>query len=392
MRFAIRGVPRERRAISVARVVLDRHAEDAGGAADDRGQLLGLVVAEPEREPEAVAQRRRQQAGARRRAHERELRQVERQRPRRRPLADDDVEPEVLERRVEDLLDRAVDPVDLVDEEDVPQLERGQDRRHVALLLERGAGDRADADAELLADDLRERRLAEARRADEQDVVERLAARLRGGERDRELLLDALLADELVQPARAERALELLLVGAEDLGSDRAHSRLPQRQPDALLGREVGIDRRQRLLGLEHGPAELDERVARGQVHGRAGRARDRHGILGAELLLQLEHDPLGGLLADPRDRLEARGVLEHDRAAQVGGRRAGDDRERDLRPDPGHREQVQEELRARPLGEAVELERVLAHVQVGLDDDLAPALGGAHRAGRRGERDSRRR
>ena len=34
-------------------------------------------------------------------------------------LADDDVEPEVLERRVEDLLDRAVEPVDLVDEEDV---------------------------------------------------------------------------------------------------------------------------------------------------------------------------------------------------------------------------------------------------------------------------------
>ena len=184
-----------------------------------------------------------------------------------------------------------------------------------------------------------------------------------------------------------ERALELLLVGAEHLRGDGAHAgRLPQRQPDALLGREVGIDRRQGLLGLEHGPAELDERIAGGQVHGGAGRARDRHGILGAELLLQLEHDPLGGLLADPGDRLEARRVLEHDRAAQVGGRRAGDDRERDLRPDPGHREQVQEELALGRLGEAVELQRVLADVQVGLDDDLAPALGGAHRAGRRRE------
>ena len=83
-----------------------------------------LVVAEPERHAEAVAERRRQQARARRRADERERRQVERQRARGRALADDDVEPEVLERRVEDLLDRAVQAVDLVDEEDVALLER----------------------------------------------------------------------------------------------------------------------------------------------------------------------------------------------------------------------------------------------------------------------------
>ena len=42
-----------------------------------------------------------------------------------------------------------------------------------------------------LRDDLRERGLAEAGRAGEEDVVERLAARLRGVESDLELLLDA---------------------------------------------------------------------------------------------------------------------------------------------------------------------------------------------------------
>jgi hypothetical protein len=132
------------------------------------------------------------------------VRQVECQRPRRRPLADDDVEAEVLERRIEDLLDRAVDAVDLVDEENVTQLEAGEDGGHVALSLERRAGDVADADAELLADDLGERRLAEPGRPDEQDVIERLPTRLGGRERDRELLLDRFLADELVQPARAK--------------------------------------------------------------------------------------------------------------------------------------------------------------------------------------------
>ena len=128
----------------VGGIAVDVDAEDPRAPADDRAELGGRVEVEPEREAEAVAQRRRQQAGARRRADERERRQVERQRARGGPLADDDVEPEVLERRVEDLLDRPVQPVDLVDEEHVVRLERGQDRRDVALALERGAGDLPD--------------------------------------------------------------------------------------------------------------------------------------------------------------------------------------------------------------------------------------------------------
>ncbi len=114
--------------------------------------------------------------------------------------------------------------MDLVDEEDVAQLEAGEDRGHVALPLERRPGDVADPDAELLADDLRERRLAEPGRPDEQDVVERLAPRLGGCESDRELFLDGFLADELVQPARPKRALELLLLRAENVRGDGAHA------------------------------------------------------------------------------------------------------------------------------------------------------------------------
>ena len=132
----------------VGRRLLDLDVEDARRAAHDHAQLLGLVVAEPERHPEAVAQRRRQEARPRRGADERERRQVDRERARRGALARDDVEAEVLHRRVEDLLRGPVEPVDLVDEEDVVRLDRGQDRGHV-LLLERRAGDGAQADAEL---------------------------------------------------------------------------------------------------------------------------------------------------------------------------------------------------------------------------------------------------
>src|SRR5262249_33760620 len=194
----------------VGRVVGHLDSKDPCTAAHDRRELLGRVVVEPEREAEAVAERRRQEPGARRRADERERRQVERQRPRGRALPDRDVEPEVLEGRVEDLLDRAVEAVDLVDEEDVAGLERRQDRGDVALPLERGPGDLADADPELATHDLRERRLAEPRRPGEQQMVERIAARPGSVERDRELLLDALLADEVVERRRPQRALELL--------------------------------------------------------------------------------------------------------------------------------------------------------------------------------------
>ena len=130
---SLASATRSRRAASPR----DLDAEDPGRAPHDHAQLVGLVVLEPERHPEAVAQRSREQAGARRRADERERRHLQRERPRRGALSDDDVEPEVLQRRVEHLFDGAREPVDLVDEQDVARLERGQDRGHVALPLQR---------------------------------------------------------------------------------------------------------------------------------------------------------------------------------------------------------------------------------------------------------------
>src|SRR5207253_10057151 len=87
---------------------------------------------------------------------------------------------------------------------------------------------------------------------------------------------------------------------------------LPEGEAHLLLDRQLRIDLRKGSLGLHGRVAELDERVAGPEVTA-AGRSGD-----GAELLLQLEHDALSRLLADSRDRLEARGVLERDRAAQV--------------------------------------------------------------------------
>ncbi len=70
--------------------------------------------------------------------------------------------------------------------------------------------------------------------------------------------------------------------------------------------------------------------------------------------------------------------VAERDRLPQLGRRRAGDDGQRDLRPHAADGEQVHEQLALLGIAEAVELERVLAYVEVRLDGDLRAGAGPA--------------
>ena len=69
-----------------------------------------------------------------------------------------------------------VQAVDLVDEQDVALVEVGQDGGQVAGPLDGRAAGGVDGDAQLAGDDVGERRLAQAGRAVEQDVVGRLPA------------------------------------------------------------------------------------------------------------------------------------------------------------------------------------------------------------------------
>ena len=178
---------------------------DAGAALHDLLELLDRVEIEADRNAETVAQRRRQQAGARRRADQGEVGEVDLHRARRRPLADDEVELEILHRRIEDFLDRRIEPMDLVDEQDVALFEIGELGGEVAGLGDHRAGGRAEIDAELARHDLGERRLAEAGRADEQHVVERLAAGLGGLDEHLEVLARRLLPGEIGQRQRPQR-------------------------------------------------------------------------------------------------------------------------------------------------------------------------------------------
>ena len=201
----------------VGALLAHAEAEHPGAAPHDQLQLVDGVELEPDRDAEAVAQGRGEQAGAGGGADKREFRQLDLHRAGRRALADDEVELVILHGRIEDFLHRRVEAVDLVDEEHVALFEVGELRRQIAGLGDHRAGGRAEIDPELAGDDLGERGLAEARRADEEHVVEGVAPGLRGIDEDLEVRPRGLLAREIVERQRPDRrfGIVLALFGAD---------------------------------------------------------------------------------------------------------------------------------------------------------------------------------
>ena len=118
--------------------------------------------------------------------------------------------------------------------------------------------------------------------------------------------------------------------------------------------------------------AEPDEAVAGQQP--RVVAAGDHDRVVGrrrADLLAQLDDDPLGRALADAGHRLQPRGVAGGDRGEQLARRAAGEHGERDLRPDGLDPDQHQEQVALGLGGEAVQRERVVADDQVGVQRGL---------------------
>ena len=157
-----------------------------------------------------------------------EFGEVDLHRSRRGTRADDEVELEILHRGIKDLLDRRVEAMDLVDEQDVARLEVGQLGGEVAGLGDDRPGGRAEIDAELARDDLGERRLAEAWRADEQHVIERFASRLRRFDEDLQVLARRFLAGEIGQHLRAQgRVILRALLGGDETARRVGHQAAP---------------------------------------------------------------------------------------------------------------------------------------------------------------------
>src|SRR5690242_12101575 len=117
--------------------------------------------------------------------------------PCRRSLSDDDVQLVILERGVKLLFEHRLQAMDLVQKENLPLAQIREDGCEIALNLQRGPGRLLKSDVQLVRNDRRERGLAQARRPEQQHVVERFATGLRGLKRNSQLLLRFGLADEL---------------------------------------------------------------------------------------------------------------------------------------------------------------------------------------------------
>ena len=142
-----------------------------------------------------------------------EFRQIQPDGVGRRALADDNVDGEVLHGRVQNLLHRAVEPVDLIHKEDVVLRQVGEQGGQIPRLLDGRAGGDADIDSHLVGDDAAEGGLAQAGRAVEQHVIQGLPPHPGGLDEYLQIALGLLLADVLPQGFGPQGALVLILPG-----------------------------------------------------------------------------------------------------------------------------------------------------------------------------------
>ena len=207
----------------------DRSTELAGSGHDDTGEFFGLVEIETDRNAEPVAQGRREEARASGGADEREGRKIKPHGAGGGAFPDHQIERVVFHCRIEDFLHDRGQAVDLVDEEDIVRIKVCQDRGEVAGLGDDRAGSRAEADAHLAREDLREGCLAEAGGAEEEHMVERLAAPAGGIDIDFQVRLGLALADIVLERLGTQRPVQRvrrlgLRIGEGVLAGHRASS------------------------------------------------------------------------------------------------------------------------------------------------------------------------
>ena len=135
-------------------------------------------------------------------------------------LADDQIDAKILHRGVENFFEGGLQAMDFVEEKEIARVERGEDGGEIALFLEQRAGADFDGRAHFVGENLREGGFAEARRAVEQDMVERFAAVARGFDGDLEIFLYAGLADEVAESLWADAGVDARVFVERFAGDD----------------------------------------------------------------------------------------------------------------------------------------------------------------------------
>jgi hypothetical protein len=140
--------------------------------------LFGVVIIQPLANGKTRQQRRGQQAAARGRADEREARQRQAHAAGVGALVNNDVQLEILHRRIKIFLDGFLQAVDFVNEQNVALLQIGQQAGQVAGLLDGRAAGAFEAGPHAFGDDVGQGGFAQAGRPAEQQMIQRFAALL----------------------------------------------------------------------------------------------------------------------------------------------------------------------------------------------------------------------
>ena len=101
--------------------------------------------------------------------------------------------------------------MDFIDEKNVARLEICKERGKIASLGDHRAGGGAEIDAELARDDLRQSGFSQARRPDEQHMIERFLTSARGLDEHREVGARLFLTDEFSKPLRPQARIDVVV-------------------------------------------------------------------------------------------------------------------------------------------------------------------------------------
>ena len=194
----MRGVPRDGARLLRRPSASQSIAEDARGTGDDRASSRRIKL-QPLHDAKTVAQRRGQHPGAGGGADQGERRQIDLDPGGRRAFADHDVDLVVLHRRIEDLLDHRRQAVDLVTNSTSCGCRLVSSAARSPAFSITGPEVTRRLTPSSLAMTCAERGLAEPRRAEDQHVVQRLAAALGRLDVDLHLLAHRLLAEVFVR-------------------------------------------------------------------------------------------------------------------------------------------------------------------------------------------------
>ncbi len=130
----------------------------------------------------------------------------------RRTFVDHDVDAVILHGGVQVLLNHRRETVDLIDEQHIVRLKRGEQSGQITGFVKHRTRGDLEAYAQLVGNDVAQGSLAQSRRTEQQHMIQALAAQLSGLDEDTQIAHDLGLTGKVGKAQRAQGVILLLFV------------------------------------------------------------------------------------------------------------------------------------------------------------------------------------